>query len=205
MEKTALITGGTTRLGAYIASGLRVSGWRVVTTSHRAGAGADFTVDFTDPGAPARCAGILRMEKPRLVVNNAALFSGGGSELMRVNYELPRAITEAAAGCGTRVVVNILDIRILSDQADPLNAYERSKRALLAATYEDARRFLGTMRVNAVAPGPVLAPVSVHEKAGVTPFGRPGPEDIAEAVRYLAEAERVTGAVIPVDGGRRFT
>jgi len=62
--------------------------------------------------------------------------------------------------------------------------------------------------VNAVAPGPILAPpdTSDEEIAGVekaTPLGRwGGPEEIAKAVRFLVETDFVTGEVVRVDGGR---
>ena len=66
------------------------------------------------------------------------------------------------------------------------------------------------MTVNAVAPGTVLWPESIpaarrRELVRRIPLGRAGrPEDVAQAVRYLAEAPFVTGAVLPVDGGRRL-
>jgi len=64
--------------------------------------------------------------------------------------------------------------------------------------------------VNAVAPGPILAPAgtSDQEFAAVekaTPLGRwGGPEEIAKAVRFLAETDFVTGEVVRVDGGRHI-
>jgi pteridine reductase len=64
------------------------------------------------------------------------------------------------------------------------------------------------VRVNAVAPGTVLPPEDMtpaeHAKIkGRIPLGRLGtPEDIAEAVVYLAGAPFVTGQEIIVDGGR---
>ena len=81
--------------------------------------------------------------------------------------------------------------------------YLRTKRELLAATRADALRLAGRVRVNAVAPGPVLPPESCHERAGATPLGRhPAPSEVADAVAYLLSAESTTGAVIPVDGGQ---
>ena len=81
--------------------------------------------------------------------------------------------------------------------------YLRTKRELLAATRADAIRLAGRVRVNAVAPGPVLPPEACHERAGATPLGRhPTPQEVAEAVAYLLSAESTTGAVIPVDGGQ---
>jgi NAD(P)-dependent dehydrogenase (short-subunit alcohol dehydrogenase family) len=64
--------------------------------------------------------------------------------------------------------------------------------------------------VNAVAPGPILAPpgTSAEEIAAVekaTPLGRwGGPQEIARAVRFLVETDFVTGEVLRVDGGRHL-
>lgn len=62
--------------------------------------------------------------------------------------------------------------------------------------------------VNAVAPGPIVAPpgTSEEEETAVeraTPLGRWGGEgEIAKAVRFLIESDFVTGETIRVDGGR---
>lgn len=62
--------------------------------------------------------------------------------------------------------------------------------------------------VNAVAPGPILAPpgTTSEELAAVeaaTPLGRwGGEEEIVKAVRFLLESDFVTGETIRVDGGR---
>jgi NAD(P)-dependent dehydrogenase (short-subunit alcohol dehydrogenase family) len=97
-------------------------------------------------------------------------------------------------------VVNILDSRIL--KRAPSTPYEKSKAALRDCTAECAARYQGVLRVNAVAPGPVLAPVDVHEPAGATPFGRPTPDDVAAAVAFLLDARATSGCIIPVDGGQ---
>ena len=61
------------------------------------------------------------------------------------------------------------------------------------------------MRVNGVAPGPVLAPEGAREAAGELPLGRrPTPEDVARAVAFLAENESVTGQILFVDGGQHL-
>ena len=79
-----------------------------------------------------------------------------------------------------------------------------TKAALLAYTRTSAALFAETLRVNAVAPGPVLAPTDVHEKAGETLLGRPTPADVAQGVAYLLEAAATTGAVLPIDGGQHL-
>ena len=62
--------------------------------------------------------------------------------------------------------------------------------------------------VNAIAPGPILAPPGTSDKeledvAAATPVGRwGGEESIVHAVSFLLETEFVTGETIRVDGGR---
>jgi len=64
--------------------------------------------------------------------------------------------------------------------------------------------------VNAIAPGPILAPPGMSEKESAlvvqnTPLGRwGGADEIAKAVRFLVESDFVTGETIRVDGGRHI-
>ena len=92
--KTVLITGGTVRLGSAIAARLRAEGWRVITSSHRADAGADIVADLADPmGAAKLYAAALKLlngNPPDALVNNAALFTGDAAALAAVNLEAPK-------------------------------------------------------------------------------------------------------------------
>lgn len=203
--KTVVVTGGVTRLGRAIAEHLRVCGWRVLTSSHRADAGADILADLSEPMGAARLyAAALRLldgAPPDALVNNAALFVGEDSVLRTVNLESPKKLTMLMAGreTGRGTVVNILDCRVRE------GVYGETKTALAEYTRKAAVMFAETLRVNAVAPGPVMAPTGVHERAGETLIGRPGPEDVAAAVEFLLRAESTTGAIIPVDGGQGLT
>ena len=89
-------------------------------------------------------------------------------------------------------------------------AYSATKGAVIALTKALAKE-LGPsgIRVNCVAPGVILTdmcasvdPEVLSEMAEETPVGRNGtPEDVAKAFAYLADAEFVTGQVLPVNGG----
>ena len=65
------------------------------------------------------------------------------------------------------------------------------------------------IRINAVAPGVVPTPLygelsqeQLQSLHGLQPLGRYGtPQDVADAVLYLANATWVTGVILPVDGG----
>ena len=223
--KSVLVTGGTVRLGAAIAERLRAEGWRVITSSHRADAGADIVADLAEPMGAVKlysaAMNLLGGNPPDALVNNAALFTGDDAAIAAVNRESPKKLTTLMAGreSGVGAVVNVLDSVILgslglgastlsdSNQtlSDPKRPYLDSKRSLLAFTRTAAATFAASLRVNAVAPGPVLAPTGVHVKAGATLLDRrPTAEDVAAAVSFLLGADSVTGAVIPVDAGQHL-
>ena len=132
--------------------------------------------------------------------------SGASARLTAVNLAAPQKLTRLMAGreTGRGAVVNILDTRILGVAREGLDAYAATKAALLDDTRKAAALFAETLRVNAVAPGPVLPPTAVHEKAGETLIGRPTADDVAACVAYLLTARATTGAVIPVDGGQHL-
>ena len=89
-------------------------------------------------------------------------------------------------------------------------AYSATKGAVIALTKALAKE-LGPsgIRINCVAPGVILTdmcadvePEILDQMATETPVGRNGqPEDVAKAIAYLADAEFVTGQVLPVNGG----
>ena len=211
MAGTVLVTGGARRLGKAIADALRARGWNVIVASRNSPDPA-FAVDLAEPDGPARLFAAARAVAPDLcaVVNNAGLFSHDAelppdveARLRAVNVDAPRVLTDLLAAHGGGAVVNIVDCRALSTARDDDTPYLRTKRELLDAARADALRLAGRVRVNAVAPGPVLPPEHCHERAGATPLGRrPTPQEVADAVAYLLSAESTTGAVIPVDGGQ---
>ena len=88
--------------------------------------------------------------------------------------------------------------------------YYTSKAAVAALTQSLALELAPEILVNAIAPGPILAPpdFTAEETARVieaTPLRRwGGAEEIARAVLFLIETEFVTGECLRVDGGRHL-
>jgi 3-oxoacyl-[acyl-carrier protein] reductase len=106
-------------------------------------------------------------------------------------------------------IVNITSVAGLQGQGSSI-PYAASKAALNCMTKSLARAFAPEVRVNAVAPGPILTRwLEGHEDAvqkaiAVTPLQRAAdPGDVADAVVFLATGTTlVTGQVLVVDGGR---
>ncbi len=153
-----------------------------------------------------------------LVVNSAASFtptrlgetsSAVWDEIFALNARAPFLIAQAAAprmrDGGS--IVNIADLAGV--QAWPsYHAHGASKAAAIHLTRSLARALGPRIRVNAIAPGAVLLPEGFSQSAAdrlvaETPLARLGaPSDVVAAVRYLVDAEFVTGTLIVVDGGR---
>ncbi len=234
--QTALVTGGAKRIGRAICQALADAGCDVVVHYGTSEAEADKTVeDLRGRGVKAWAvrANLLETDEAEglvgtasaaagrpitLLVNNASAFPqqpwktatyGDVDHMMRIHAWAPFAAMRALAAQGGQAVVNLLDTRITAD--DPIHApYLLSKQALWHLT-KDAARTFAPMRVNGVAPGPILTPTDgsgdtdMQAAIDATVLGRMGtPQEIAHAVRFLLEADYVTGDVVFVDGGRHL-
>lgn len=177
--------------------------------------------DLADPEAAETVIDVVRSSLGRLdlLVNSAASFSARPllevdaaewDAVMAVNVRAPHLLVRAAARLLEEAkgsVVNIADLAAFQAWTDrPHHAV--SKAALVHLTKVQARALAPDVRVNAVAPGSVLRPQGWSEDrwldiANRAPLARPGtPEDVVQAVLYLANAPFVTGQVLTVDGGR---
>jgi NAD(P)-dependent dehydrogenase (short-subunit alcohol dehydrogenase family) len=180
---------------------------------------AIFSADLGETGAAETLfANVTRQfgRPPALIVNNASLFAEDGitaldgatlDAALSVNLRTPVLLAQALfASGGTGAVINILDQRVINPVPDQI-AYTIAKQALWQATRTLAVACAPHVRVNAVAPGLTL-PTPDYEDgrmermAGLMPLQRlAAPQDIADAVLFLARAESVTGQTIFVDAG----
>ncbi len=119
------------------------------------------------------------------------------------------AVAPGMLARGQGVIVNILDL-ILYEPWRDFTAHAVGKAGLLALTRQLALELAPAVRVNAVAPGAVLPPdyLSEERRAVIARrnwLGRWGkPEDVADAVLFLARSDFITGEVLVVDGGERW-
>ena len=113
----------------------------------------------------------------------------------------------ATAGETSGVIINIADEAGLTPWAHYVH-HSVSKAGVIMLTRAAALALAPKVRVNAIAPGPVLKPEGWTDEQWdklrpATPLDRLGsPQDVVEAVLYLIRAEFVTGHVLVVDGGR---
>ena len=106
-------------------------------------------------------------------------------------------------------IINITDTNLTKGDAN-YSIYSAAKAGLEAITKGLARELAPEIKVNAIAPGAMLEPPDVtwteeqkNKVIETIPLKRMGSEkDIANAVKFLANSEYITGQTIKVDGGR---
>jgi 3-oxoacyl-[acyl-carrier protein] reductase/pteridine reductase len=128
--------------------------------------------------------------------------------LLNGSIYLADAVAPMMQERGEGAMVNIVDLSAWKPFAGYI-AHGVGKAGLLALTRQLALELAPAVSVNAVAPGPVLpppdyGPAQIDRVAGRTLKGRWGTaQDVADAVRFLIEADYITGEVLVVDGGER--
>jgi NAD(P)-dependent dehydrogenase (short-subunit alcohol dehydrogenase family) len=234
----ALVTGAAKRVGRAIALALGDAGFDVVVHWRSSGEAAEKTAgELEARGAKAWLVradlaqiaeieglfGVVGEQAGRLdlLVNSASTFfrtpfgatrEKEFDELIASNLKAPFFCSQFAAALmnagGGGQIVNLLDAAIFRPFPGYL-PYSAAKAGLHALTIGLARALAPKIRVNGVAPGPVLLPEEFdreQKKVAVesTLLKRAGTaEDVARTVAFLATGpDFITGAVIPVDGGR---
>jgi len=239
-SKVVLITGGAKRVGAAICRRLHGAGANLML-HYRESAGearllqaelnhqrkdsvALIQADLLDVAKLHSLVDQTMQSFGRLdaLVNNASSFfqtpvgeitADQWEDLIGTNLRAPLFLVQAAAPALKKsqgAVVNITDIHAERPLKNYV-VYSVAKAGLVGLTRSLARELAPEVRVNAVAPGPILWPdddafdeLSRQRIISHTPLKREGtPDDIAKAVHFLlAEATYVTGETINVDGGR---
>ncbi len=239
-DKTVLITGAAKRVGAAIARALHGAGANVVVHCHRSTQAADalaaelnalradsvlaLRADLLDTARLPELieATVQRFGHLDVLINNASTFyptpmgeitTAHWDDLIGSNLKAPLFLTQAAAMAlrlTHGLVLNIVDIHGMR----PLRrypVYSVAKAGLIMLTRSLARELAPHVRVNGIAPGPVMWPADgtadkdLQEKIiARTALRRAGSAlDIARtALFFCADAPYVTGQILPVDGGR---
>jgi pteridine reductase len=207
----ALVTGGTGKLGSAIVARLDQDGWQVVAAGTKDGdlAAADSARALVER-AVEEIGGL------DLLVNGAAagfepkpvedVTEEDWDAALGATAKGTFFVTQAAAHhlrASRGVVVMIEDVAAYQPWPSfAPHAAAKAAQAMLTRVF--ARALAPEVRVCGVAPGPVaVEPDQEERRAAETLLGRVGsPDDVADAVLYLAGAEFVTGTSLIVDGGR---
>ena len=234
-----LITGGARRVGAAIVRCLHAAGADIVVhyrsstdaatalarelNEIRPGSVAIHAADLLRDDTPGElvAAALARFGRLDVLVNNASSFypTPVGSisvaqwdDLIGSNLKAPLFLSQAAAPslrARRGLILNLVDIHGLRPlKAHPV--YSAAKAGLAMLTRSLARELGPEIRVNGIAPGPVLWPEGdidgslkrvIVEKTALKRHGTP--EDIARTALFLVrDAPFITGQIIAVDGGR---
>jgi pteridine reductase len=242
--KVVLITGGAKRVGASITRELHRQGASIMLhyhTSETEALALEAELNNIRPNSaaitqcnlletdclPALVAATLQtFGRLDALVNNASSYYPTElgtiqleqwEDLMGSNLKAPLFLSQAAADAlqaSSGCIVNITDMHIERPKKHYI-VYSAAKAGLVSLTKSLAQELAPRVRVNAVAPGPVLWPDSAQEfdeqyrqqVINQTLLKRSGePGDIAKAVKFLIyDAPFITGHVLAVDGGRHLS
>ncbi len=237
--KIALVTGGAHRVGREIAIALAHAGCHLAIHYHNAekaaketastveALGVNAAIFRSDLRALNQIEGLFRLIDSEIgpldfLINSAAImkkvaFHKADEEdwhnTIDLNLKAPFFCIQKAAERmrinGAGVIVNISDIAGLRPWREyPIHSI--SKAGLEMLTKVAARTYAPEVRVNAVAPGPVLKPDEMpdtrwQELGDALPLQRPGnAHDVARAVIFLLESDFITGETLVVDGGNQL-
>ncbi len=237
--QTAVITGGAKRVGAAIARALHGAGANLVLHYRQSAQDAEQLAQQLEAARPHSTALVqadllATRDLPRIIqaaeaqfgrldilVNNASSFyptpvgtitEAQWDDLIGTNLKAPLFLSQAAAPllrAARGQILNIVDIHALRPLRNHV-VYGTAKAGLVMLTRALAKELAPEVRVNGIAPGPVMWPEgadSAELRAKIldrTLLKRPGsPEDIARtALFFTQDAPYITGQILPVDGGR---
>jgi NAD(P)-dependent dehydrogenase (short-subunit alcohol dehydrogenase family) len=238
-QRVALITGAADRIGASMARALGTAGFAVVihyrNSAERAeilaaeiavtgGRAAIVQADLTDRVERAELIGKAAQAFGPLTVliNNASVFEPDSiadidealwDTHFTVHVEAPVFLARDFAAQlppgADGNIINMIDERVLHLTPAYLS-YTLSKSALWTATRTLAQSLAPRIRVNAIGPGPTLAPAgqtpeSFERAIASLPLQRgTTPDEIAQAVLFILSTPSMTGQMLALDGGRHL-
>ncbi len=232
-KKAALITGSAKRIGRAIAIHLAESGFDIALHYNTSKADAKkvlkeikdkgqncvlFQCDISNTNNVLTLIDKVKQSFPHLslLINNASIFEKRSfleSNLdffenhLNTNFKAPFFLSQSfAKSCKKGHIINLLDTNITRDRTKYF-VYNLTKKMLSEFTKMAAAELAPDIRVNAIAPGPILPPLN-KEKEYLerdmlsVPLKRWGSEsEILQSIDFLLKNKYLTGQCIFVDGG----
>jgi len=215
--KRVLVTGGAVRIGRAVCIAFAEAGAQVVIHCNNSLAkaqelltalpGSGHQIQQCDLNSPDEL--LSHCGQIDILINNASVYrlpEKSEEQYMQVNFHAPVSLMKqfAAQNLENGCIINFLDAK------ETENLYSKSKQALRDATLTAALEYAPKIRVNAIAPGPVLPPIGLkglgmQEILKEVPSGCQVPlKDVTDACLFLVQNESLTGQIIYVDGGQHL-
>lgn len=230
-RKAALVTGGAKRIGREIALHLAKAGYDIALHFNSSSEEAQKTAaeiealsrrcylvkaNLCEPTELESMMESCVRNLPHLtaLINNASTWSGGlltdsstieFDENFNLHVRAPFILTRDFARLARKgSIINILDSNVAKNRGNEF-AYLLSKKALEQLTVMSAVELAPAIRVNAIAPGLVLAPEKDKDAKPNNPLNKAGsPNDVTNALDYFLQNETVTGQCIFIAGGKNL-
>ena len=239
-NKNLLITGAATRVGKAIALHFAERGWNIALHYFRSSAKAKelkkiieqhwvkVALIKADLKNPKQTEKIIPLAKKKLgaincLVNNAALFekddianftNKSWNDHLNINLLAPTILTKQFAKQAPKKtvsnIINIIDQRIFN-LTPFFMSYTISKSGLQTLTKTMAMRLGPNIKVNAIAPGPIIKSKRQTDKhfrnqvRSTLLKKTVRSEDICDTVEFLINNNSVTGQIIAVDSGQNLS
>jgi len=237
-KNIALVTGSAIRIGKSIILALVREGFAVAIHYNNSisearsladeinSSGGSAIIVCADLSSPDETKAIIphinkNFGTVNLLINNASCFindniSNFTTEILNkhlaINLQAAMILSQSFINQNDKPkgnIINMLDYSVLNPPAKFLS-YNISKSALLTLTKSLALTLAPHIRVNAIAPGPLLAndrqnKARFEESLRTTPLGlSTNQQEICDTVKYILATKSITGQVITLDGGRHL-
>lgn len=232
-KKSALITGGAKRIGKAIALYLAENGYDIALhyyTSEKEAKLVKNEINKLGRKCNLYKCNLFNTEKSAtlikkikksfpdlsLLINNASIFEEGKfletdlsflDRHLNINFKAPFFLSQGFARyCKKGQIINLLDTNIRRTKTK-FFAYNLSKKMLYEFTRMLAMELAPKIRVNAIAPGPILPPSNkekeyLEREQKTVPMERWGTlSEVLQSVDFLLMNKYLTGQCIFVDGG----
>lgn len=237
LNNAILITGANRRIGFHIATRLQQDGYSVIAhyrthtdeiqVLHDLGI-ETIQADFKDSTCILQFVGELKNRCASFcaLIHNASSFEPTSDNLtiaaaqyeqffnvhMMAPFLINQGLQSLMAGTLDKPadIVHITDINV-ENPTPRFDIYGTTKAGLQNMMLVHAKKFAPNIKVNAIAPGPVLftkqhSQETQEHMLAETPLAKEGgAEPVYLAIKSLLDNPFITGASIPVDGGRRLS